>query len=146
MDLAGNIKHKSPAATRTEVEPTNATGIPLENEDMSLEILSVHRCLHFCGQLIDHVRTKPKLMSGGSMRLIELSPSYQMATKDNNIEGPRTIVNTTIRGVPQFFVSTNRNAIHGVNRGDGRQLQIAGYLSDESLQRISRDIPRFGRR
>lgn len=41
----------------------------------------------------------------------------------------------------QFMVSTGKKTIHGKNRGLGwRTRQVAGHLSDASLQQISRDM------
>lgn len=143
MDLSRNIQQMSTLATRTEAELTDTAGIQLENEEISLKELSVHRCLGFCSLLLDHIDLK--LNSGRSIGLIESVSSSQVVTKDNN--EPSTIVNTTGKDITQFFVSTNGNNIHGVNRGGNRgyggQLQVAGYLSDESLQQISRDMSKF---
>ncbi|KAJ5292443.1 uncharacterized protein N7443_008396 [Penicillium atrosanguineum] len=41
----------------------------------------------------------------------------------------------------QFMVSTNGQILHGKNRGLGwRTRQVGGYVSDESVQQLSRDI------
>lgn len=43
----------------------------------------------------------------------------------------------------QFLVSTNGKVIHGKNRGEGwRNKQLGGYLSDNSLVHVSRDMSR----
>jgi hypothetical protein len=44
----------------------------------------------------------------------------------------------------QFVVSTNGKVVHGKNRGEGRNpRQFGGYLSDQSLQQLSRDMVRI---
>lgn len=41
----------------------------------------------------------------------------------------------------QFMVSTNGKVLHGTNRGLGwRSRQVGGYVSDESIQQLSRDL------
>ncbi|KAF3399813.1 hypothetical protein F1880_008287 [Penicillium rolfsii] len=41
----------------------------------------------------------------------------------------------------QFMVSTNGKVLHGKNRGMGwRSRQVGGYVSDESIQQLSRDL------
>lgn len=41
----------------------------------------------------------------------------------------------------QFMVSANGKVLHGTNRGLGwRSRQVGGYMSDESIQQLSRDL------
>ncbi|KAJ5084772.1 hypothetical protein NUU61_009351 [Penicillium alfredii] len=41
----------------------------------------------------------------------------------------------------QFMVSANGKVLHGKNRGLGwRNTQVGGYLSNESVQQLSRDL------
>jgi hypothetical protein len=44
----------------------------------------------------------------------------------------------------QFMVSANGKVLHGKNRATGwRTRQVGGYMSDESIQQLSRDIVTF---
>jgi hypothetical protein len=52
-----------------------------------------------------------------------------------------TVENYGTGDAVQFMVSTNGQVIHGKNRGLGwRTRQVGGHLSDESLQKLSRDM------
>ncbi|EDN05683.1 hypothetical protein I7I51_06048 [Histoplasma capsulatum] len=52
-----------------------------------------------------------------------------------------TIDNYAIGDAIQFMVSTSGKVIHGKNRGLGwRSRQVGGYLSDASVQQLSRDM------
>lgn len=54
-----------------------------------------------------------------------------------------TIENLATGAALQYMVSTNGKTIHGKNLGLGhRTIQVGGYLSDTSLQQLSRELLR----
>lgn len=56
-----------------------------------------------------------------------------------------TIENFATGDAIQYLVSTNGKSVHGKNLGLGpRTFQIGGYLSDTSLQTVSRGMLRNG--
>lgn len=56
-------------------------------------------------------------------------------------ENVSTIDNYGVGDAVQFLVSTNGKVIHGKNRGLGwRTRQVGGYLSDNAIMQISRDM------
>jgi len=56
-------------------------------------------------------------------------------------ENTSVIDNYATGDAVQFMVSTNGNILHGTNRGLGwRTRQVGGYLSDFSVQQLSRDM------
>jgi hypothetical protein len=61
---------------------------------------------------------------------------------DNHLrENVTTIDNYATGDAVQFMVSTSGKVIHGKNRGLGwRSRQVGGYLSDVSVQQLSRDM------
>jgi len=66
---------------------------------------------------------------------------------DTNLNEDITVVENfaTNDDAVQFLVSTNGKIIRGKNRGYGlRTKQVGGYLSDDSLQKVSRDLARMG--
>ena len=63
---------------------------------------------------------------------------------DNHLRETVSIIDNYATGdAVQFMVSTNGKVIHGKNRGMGwRTRQVGGYLSDDSIVHISRDMSR----
>ena len=63
---------------------------------------------------------------------------------DNHLkDNASTIDNYATGDAVQFMVSTTGKIIHGKNRGMGwRTRQVGGYLSDASVQQLSRDMSR----
>ncbi|KAI9927469.1 hypothetical protein ASPWEDRAFT_44821 [Aspergillus wentii DTO 134E9] len=61
---------------------------------------------------------------------------------DNNLKENFSKINNYATGdALQFMVSTNGKILHGNNRGVGwRTRQVGGYISDASIQQLSRDM------
>ncbi|KAJ5261075.1 hypothetical protein N7478_011670 [Penicillium angulare] len=61
---------------------------------------------------------------------------------DNHLKDTVSIIENHGTGdALQFMVSTNGKILHGKNRGLGwRSRQVGGYMSDESIQQLSRDL------
>jgi len=61
---------------------------------------------------------------------------------DNHIKENISIIDNYATGdAVQFMVSTSGNVLHGKNQGLGwRSRQVGGYLSDVSVQQLSRDM------
>ena len=114
--------------TRRETQQTIATA----KENLLREASSVKTCLNYCLRLL-------KLENGSEFKLAGARPSQQ-SIETPSFEEPSVIENLSHHDVPQIFVSTNGKPICGIfETENGQQLQVAGYLSNASIQSISKD-------
>jgi len=106
------------------------------------------------GRLVD--KTKNSVGSDDAADLLRLRDEWEATRRGVRMcsqaeqhfkQAVSDIENYATGDAIQFMVSTNGKVIHGKNQGLGwRTRQVGGYLSDASIQQISRDMVSAGTR
>ncbi|QSS66008.1 hypothetical protein I7I51_06859, partial [Histoplasma capsulatum] len=142
----------SPGSIDPETLPERVANEGLQDCKNSL-ILTIAKLERHMQDVMDRLLTKSKTSMVSQeefTNLARLRDEWETAHKcidicsraDINLKENISIIENHATGdAVQFMVSTSGKVIHGKNRGLGwRSRQVGGYLSDSSVQQLSRDM------
>lgn len=152
IQLTSKVGDSSPSLTDPTTFPEHVTVTGLNECKTSLALATTQLEKHM-QDLMHRLITKSKtaMTSGDEVaELARLQAEWDTTRKSMDIcsraethlrESISTIDNYATGDAVQFMVSTNGKVIHGKNRGLGwRTRQVGGYVSDASVQQLSRDM------
>ncbi|KAJ5778487.1 hypothetical protein N7520_001733 [Penicillium odoratum] len=152
IQLISDETDASRESTGTETSPETLTNEGLQECKRSLTITAAKLEKHM-RDIMDRLLAKSKSVISSDEEAQDLSrlrDEWETARQcldicsraDNHLrENVSVIENYGTGDALQFMVSANGKVLHGKNRGVGwRSRQVGGYLSDESIQQLSRDL------
>ena len=151
IQLISDETDASHESTGTETSPETLTNEGLQECKQSLN-MTVAKLEKHMRDVMDRLLAKSKtaISSDEAQDLSRLRDEWETARQcldicsraDNHLkENVSVIENYGTGDALQFMVSANGKVLHGKNRGVGwRNRQVGGYLSNESIQQLSRDF------
>ncbi|KAJ5935943.1 hypothetical protein N7454_005241 [Penicillium verhagenii] len=152
IQLISDKTDASPGPIGTDTSPEELTNQGLQECKQSLTMTAAKLEKHM-RDVMDRLLAKSKTATSSDEEAQDLSrlrDEWETARQcldicsraDNHLkENVSVIENYGTGDTLQFMVSANGKVLHGKNRGMGwRSRQVGGYLSNESIQQLSRDF------